>query len=105
VSWFDRNRHRYPADWEAIARAVKDAAGWCCEACGAPHGPSPHILTVHHINHDPGDCSDINVLACCQSCHLKCQSLRPRPLTKDEAIARLQPWIATRNAQLAMVGL
>lgn len=28
----------YPTDWEAIARGVKDRAGWCCEDCGAKHG-------------------------------------------------------------------
>lgn len=103
-NWWDRNKDRYPPDWPAIAKAVKDKAGWTCEACGNPHGPSPYVLTVHHIDHDPSHCDDDNLLACCQSCHLKCQSLRPRPATKEEAIARLQPWIATRGSQTAMEG-
>lgn len=31
------NRARYPADWPAISRAVKDRAGWRCE--GSPAAP------------------------------------------------------------------
>lgn len=27
----------YPLDWKQIATAVKDAAGWRCVRCGAPH--------------------------------------------------------------------
>lgn len=32
------DRSRYPADWNEIAKAVKDKAGWCCEECGLVHG-------------------------------------------------------------------
>lgn len=32
---FDRSR--YPTDWEAISRAIKERAGWCCERCGLAH--------------------------------------------------------------------
>lgn len=102
MSWFDRNRNKYPADWDAIARRIKDEAGWVCRVCGAPHGQPGRILTVHHLNHEPSDVRPGNLLACCQSCHLKCQSLRPRPETIEEAIERLQPWVATRDAQTVM---
>jgi 5-methylcytosine-specific restriction endonuclease McrA len=29
-------RDRYPANWNQIATAVKEKAGWCCEFCGKP---------------------------------------------------------------------
>lgn len=32
------DRSRYPADWDDIARAVKERAGWKCEECGVEHG-------------------------------------------------------------------
>jgi hypothetical protein len=32
------NKARYPADWGAIAEAVKAEAGWRCEQCGVAHG-------------------------------------------------------------------
>lgn len=31
------HRGAYPADWKAIAKAVKDAAGWRCVRCGHQH--------------------------------------------------------------------
>lgn len=31
-------KYQYPPDWAAIARAVKERAGWMCEQCGVPHG-------------------------------------------------------------------
>lgn len=89
--WFDAHRHEYPADWDAIARAVKEAAGWKCEACGNPHGGHPYVLTVDHVvDHDPMNVSPENLAALCQRCHLRRQGMRPKPLTKEDAIARLK---------------
>lgn len=99
ASWFDRNKHLYPADWAAIAKRVKDAAGWCCVACGAPHGPPPHVLTVHHLDHVPAHVDDTNLLACCQRCHLR---LGPGIYTKDEAITRLRRRAAYDRMQLEL---
>jgi 5-methylcytosine-specific restriction endonuclease McrA len=88
--WFARNRWRYPADWKDVARAVKDRAGWRCEACGTPHGPPPRVLTVDHLDHNPENCSDENLIALCQRCHLRRQALYPRPTSREEAIRRLR---------------
>lgn len=88
--WFARNRHLYPDDWEEIAEATKAAAGWECEDCSAPHGPPPRILTLDHLNHDPGNCEPENLMALCQRCHLRRQGLRPRPATKAEALELLR---------------
>ena len=30
------NRSLYPKDWDAIATAIKQAAGWTCQNCGRP---------------------------------------------------------------------
>ena len=50
-----KRRALYPEDWEALATAVKAAAGWRCEQCGHPHEPAAgYTLTVHHIDGDPG---------------------------------------------------
>lgn len=97
--WFARNRHLYPDDWDAIARRIKDAAGWRCEACNAPHGPPPHVLTVDHLDHDPANCDPDNLIALCQRCHLRRQGLNPRPTTKAEALARLAARAALDRAQ------
>ena len=62
---------RYPKNWRAIARRVKDAAGWRCEQCGHPHAPAQgYTLTVHHIDGDTFNNDPANLVALCQRCHL-----------------------------------
>lgn len=64
----------YPPDWPEIAKAVKDAAGWCCVRCGAPHSREGwRILTVHHFDGDKANCRWWNLGALCQRCHLAIQ--------------------------------
>jgi excisionase family DNA binding protein len=86
----------YPPDWDEIARRVKDAAGWRCEHCKAPHNPeSGHVLTVHHLDGDPANCDPKNLVALCQRCHLRWQnSWRPGQLVMD--FARPE-WMKTRG--------
>jgi 5-methylcytosine-specific restriction endonuclease McrA len=104
-NWWDRNKHRYPGDWTVIANRVKDAAGWRCEACGNPHGPSPYVLTVDHVvDHDPQNVADENLAALCQRCHLRRQGMRPKPRTKAEAIERLKARYESEQSQLVMEG-
>ncbi len=65
----------YPADWEAVAKAVKDAAGWRCVRCDHPHEvETGYVLTVHHLDLDPSNCHWWNLVALCQRCHLKVQA-------------------------------
>lgn len=67
------DRSKYPPDWEEIARAVKDEAGWKCEWCGQPHDTSSGrtILTVHHLDRNPANCERSNLVALCAVCHLR----------------------------------
>lgn len=75
------NRARYPADWNAISRRVREDAGNRCE--GSPQFPDcramngkPHpvtgsrvVLTVAHLDHQPENCARSNLRAWCQRCH------------------------------------
>ena len=90
-SWFQRNRYRYPANWEEIAWLVKEEAGWKCEVCLAEHGPSPHVLTVDHLDFDPANCKRENLMALCQRCHLKRQGMNPPPRTREDVLLRMLP--------------
>ena len=66
-----KRRALSPENWEALATAVKEAAGWRCEQCGHPHEPAAgYTLTVHHIDGDPGHNAPENLVALCQRCHL-----------------------------------
>ena len=71
-------RERYPADWEQIAFAVKERAGWKCQKCGKqcrrpgePYDTHKNTLTVAHLNHTPEDVSKENLMAMCAPCHLR----------------------------------
>lgn len=88
-------KQRYPINWEQIAEAIKQRAGWCCEACGHPHDPdSGHVLTVHHLDGNPTNCAYTNLVALCQRCHLRIQAAYlPGQLFMGDA-----PWWATIRA-------
>ena len=65
-------RGRYPAGWKAIARAVKEEAGWKCERCGKqcrrpgePFDTHRNTLTVAHLDHTPENCARENLMAMC----------------------------------------
>lgn len=80
------DRARYPTDWDAISRRVRERASWCCEWCGIANGATTErgtrvVLTVHHIGieredgspgdrHDKHDVRDANLVALCNRCHL-----------------------------------
>lgn len=64
----------YPDEWEAIAHAVKEEAGWRCEECGHPDSyEEGYALTTHHQDGDTSNNSRENLKALCQRCHLKRQ--------------------------------
>jgi hypothetical protein len=71
------DRSRYPDNWEAISHRIRfERAGGRCEWCDAVHG-EPHpvtgsqvVLTTAHLDHDPSNCDDDNLVALCQRCHL-----------------------------------
>jgi transcription elongation factor Elf1 len=68
------DRGEYPPDWNDIARAVKEAAGWRCVRCNHEHNvKSGHVLTVHHLDADKSNCRWWNTVALCQRCHLSIQ--------------------------------
>ncbi len=64
----------YPENWEAIAKAVKEAALWHCIRCGHIHSREGwRILTVHHFDLNKSNCAWWNLMALCQRCHLSIQ--------------------------------
>lgn len=81
------NRARYPKDWKAISARIRfDRAESRCECtghCGQDHGErcdaihgEPHpetgsvvVLTVMHLDHQPENNEESNLLAGCQRCH------------------------------------
>mgnify|MGYP001397670851 CR=1 FL=1 len=73
-------KERYPVDWPAISRRIRDRSGGKCEFCGAQNY-QPHpvtgsrvVLTVAHLDHDTRNNADDNLRALCQRCHLSIQA-------------------------------
>lgn len=65
----------YPPEWPAIAERIKETASWRCEHCGHPHDvASGHVLTVHHLDGNKANCTESNLVALCQRCHLHIQA-------------------------------
>lgn len=72
------NKARYPKNWKEISlRIRKERALGRCEFCKIAYNGQPHpvtgskvVLTVAHLDHQPENCSDDNLAAMCQRCHL-----------------------------------
>lgn len=65
----------YPPNWNEIATAVKEEAGWCCKRCAHPHDVAAgYTLTTHHLDLNKSNCEWWNLAALCQRCHLTIQS-------------------------------
>jgi hypothetical protein len=87
----------YPENWDEIATAVKEEAGWRCVRCGHPHelpaerilcdeqcdarrhkgglnDGKQRVLTVHHLDGQKDNCAWWNLTALCQVCHLVIQA-------------------------------
>lgn len=92
------NRGRYPADWKTIRARILERAGHRCEQCNVANyayrnnttgevtkndmqAETWHcvdgdkvtriVLTIAHLDHTPENCSDENLRALCQRCHLR----------------------------------
>jgi 5-methylcytosine-specific restriction endonuclease McrA len=92
----ESEKARYPKDWPAISRRIRERDGQRCKWCGVPNGvtitrhdggwtehvcgttclgePCPPgtvliVLTVAHLDHTPENCADDNLAALCQRCH------------------------------------
>jgi len=79
------DRSKYPPNWDEIATAVKESAGWRCELCrmqcrrpGEKHTTHKITLTVAHLNHVEMDVRPENLAAMCAPCHLRYDNVRRR---------------------------
>lgn len=81
-------RARYPKNWKEISARIRARSGGRCECvaeCGlhtsyrcqewngkaAIFAKGKIVLTVAHLDHTPENCSDDNLKAMCQRCHLR----------------------------------
>ncbi len=86
-------RNEYPKDWLRIAARVKQRHFGMCERCGHPNDrASGHVLTVHHLDGNKGNCADWNLAALCQRCHLTVQGRVKMDQLFFDRILSISPW-------------
>ena len=81
---------KYPANWLGVTNKVKENAGWRCECCRHPRKKrnakdacdalcvhpadgKKRALAVHHLDMRPENCEWWNLVALCDSCHMRVQ--------------------------------
>lgn len=72
-----KDKSLYPKNWKELSFQVRCEAGQICEICDAKNG-LPHpvtkskvVLTVHHLDFNPGNNLRYNLIALCQRCHIR----------------------------------
>ena len=95
----------YPENWDEIAKAVKDEAGWCCIRCDHAHDPAAgYGLGVHHLDLNKSNCAWWNLTALCQRCHLRIQGkVKMEQTYMFHHSSWLIPYIAGFHAHLRMM--
>lgn len=72
-------RQQYPTEWDSLATACKERAGWRCEHCGIAQYAqaisakgTPYLIYLHaaHKHHDKGN-PHPELIALCIACHAR----------------------------------
>jgi 5-methylcytosine-specific restriction endonuclease McrA len=94
---------RYPANWPAISRRIRARDGWRCRWCGMgdtlfdPNTLRPIRLTAMHLDRDPGNNEDWNLVCACRPCHVAYDA---PDLTAARAEARLRGLVDAGQLEL-----
>ena len=65
----------YPANWPAISRRIRERDGQRCRWCGAGEAlfdlntSRTVLLTTMHLDGDPTNCENWNLVTACRPCH------------------------------------
>src|SRR5215831_20378541 len=108
------NRNAYPPNWEALAHACKERAGWVCEQCGAHQYEQrlsrrgvPYFVYLHaaHVNNDPWN-PNPELVCLCISCHarLDYQHKQREAIIRLERMKHLKLLIAAGKVQVRVDG-
>lgn len=83
-------RHLYPTNWNDISKRAKARDHWCCRGCEERYKLFGFSLETHHIDSNPQNIADDNLIALCDLCHSKVKGMMPQPRTRLEVIQRLR---------------
>ncbi len=94
---------RYPPNWPSISLRIRARDGWRCRWCdtgGALFHPQtlrPIRLTAMHLDRDPSNNEDWNLVCACRSCHVAYDA---PDLTAARAEARLRHMLDAGQLEL-----
>jgi len=93
----------YPPDWDEIAERIKKKNKYRCEICGHKHDPqNGYCLTVHHLDRDPQNNEEYNLVSGCQRCHLRLEAHAKRLEKRGETIFS-QSWFPSKLREIVYV--
>ncbi len=58
--------HRYHPEWDTISKLIREKFGWKCARCA-----SSDLLQTHHIDGNPKNNHEENLIPLCATCHLQ----------------------------------
>lgn len=72
-------KNPYVKGWnEKLREKIRKRDGYKCSLCGVPQQECLDKLTIHHINYDKKDNSELNLVALCRRCHGKTNHFREK---------------------------
>lgn len=90
-------RSKYPDNWNKLAREIKAANHWQCQACdrecqkpGEAYRGGRNVLTVAHADPHSYDAPEALLVAICTVCHLRMDSPHRGVLRQVNAVEREQ---------------
>lgn len=97
---------RYPVNWRAVARTIKEICDWTCLECGRNCRQNQRLLTVAHVwpeSHAP-DAEVVCVMVLCAPCHLRYDAphtaARVRRHHRRHNMSLAAPWALSRRSEL-----
>lgn len=61
---------KYPMEWtDTLKESIRQRDKYICRVCGS--GQTGKALHIHHIDTDKKNCDPRNLIAICNSCHMK----------------------------------
>ncbi len=59
----------YPENWPEISRRIRIRFNWKCQNCLGDFSNRKSFLDTHHIDSNPGNCEESNLIPLCKTCH------------------------------------
>lgn len=59
----------YPSNWPEISKSIRERNNWKCSKCKGDFSLRKSFLDTHHIDTNPGNCEESNLIPLCKDCH------------------------------------